>query len=760
MKKALKLLLVGVVLISGISLATPAFASTPLFSVSLTGTGDQARLTVTGADPYAQITLNRRQSTQLWTTISNFGQTDASGYFSTTASLGSDGSSNPVEQYVVINGQQSQTIQTYPNGSGCTYNCGGQISLSQTNVSLSSGQSSTVNVYNTTGSVYLSGNSNTGIASAYVSGTTVVVTGQSTGSTSMGVCSGNQCINLYITVTGSSSGVITLSQTSVTVNAGQTASVTAYSTNGYSLNVSSNSNPSVASYSFNGNSIIINGISAGSTTLQICATGNGQCVSLFVTVNGSGNVTLSQSNVNLNSNQTQYITVTGTNSFYISNNTTPSVASAVVSGNGVTVTGISSGTTSISVCPNYGSNCATLYITVNGTSSGNNMVGIYDYYFSPQTLTVTPGTTVTWTNYGSMSHTVTANDNSFTSGTLAPGQSYSHTFYTAATVSYHCIFHTSMTGVISVSGSTTGGVYFSQQNVTLTNGQYQQLTIYSNNYYGNSYYLSSNSNPSSVTASVVGNQLNLTAITGGTSTITVCQSSGNNCGTVTVSVGGYGNNYITFSSAPLPQATVGQYYSYQLQVSGGTAPYVYTISSGNLPSGLTLSSYGIISGSPVANSSGTATIVATDSYGRTGSLIITMTSLGGGNSGYGISNGNLILINNTVYITYKNTKTGFSSGSVFQNLGFRFSQVTVWNGSYIPDSGYIVQTPYAAHPWGSWIKSGSTVYFVHASGLIPIPDWNTFLSNGGNSGLIVNANTYDFRLPMLSPMTYSDSRLQ
>jgi hypothetical protein len=53
-----------------------------------------------------------------------------------------------------------------------------------------------------------------------------------------------------------------------------------------------------------------------------------------------------------------------------------------------------------------------------------------------------------------------------------------------------------------------------------------------------------------------------------------------------------------------------------------------------------------------------------------------------------------------------------------------------------------------------------TVYFVHESGLIPVPNMNTLASNGGDNGLVVPANIYDLHLPMLSVMVVGDGRLQ
>jgi plastocyanin len=77
-------------------------------------------------------------------------------------------------------------------------------------------------------------------------------------------------------------------------------------------------------------------------------------------------------------------------------------------------------------------------------------VSIASFSFQPAALTVAVGTTVTWTNNDSASHTVTADDGSFKSGTLGKGGTFSQTFATAGTFAYHCAFHSSMTATITV----------------------------------------------------------------------------------------------------------------------------------------------------------------------------------------------------------------------------------------------------------------------------------------------------------------------
>ncbi len=77
--------------------------------------------------------------------------------------------------------------------------------------------------------------------------------------------------------------------------------------------------------------------------------------------------------------------------------------------------------------------------------------------FSPQQLTVKVGTTVIWTNKDTMVHTVTADDKSFDSGNLNPGDTFKFTFMKTGTFRYYCKIHggpngQGMSGIIVVTG--------------------------------------------------------------------------------------------------------------------------------------------------------------------------------------------------------------------------------------------------------------------------------------------------------------------
>jgi plastocyanin len=82
-------------------------------------------------------------------------------------------------------------------------------------------------------------------------------------------------------------------------------------------------------------------------------------------------------------------------------------------------------------------------------------VSITDNEYSEASLSVDAGTTVTWVNEGTNTHTVTADDGSFDSGDLEPGDSFSYTFDDAGTFDYHCEYHgdEGMTGSVEVASS-------------------------------------------------------------------------------------------------------------------------------------------------------------------------------------------------------------------------------------------------------------------------------------------------------------------
>ena len=76
-------------------------------------------------------------------------------------------------------------------------------------------------------------------------------------------------------------------------------------------------------------------------------------------------------------------------------------------------------------------------------------VTIAGFAFSPQTLTVAKGTSITWTNNDSTTHTVTSDSGIWDSGDLAPGKTFSYTFNQTGTFPYYCKIHPSMTAKVT-----------------------------------------------------------------------------------------------------------------------------------------------------------------------------------------------------------------------------------------------------------------------------------------------------------------------
>lgn len=90
---------------------------------------------------------------------------------------------------------------------------------------------------------------------------------------------------------------------------------------------------------------------------------------------------------------------------------------------------------------------ATLLASVSAQAATTS-VNIKNNAFSPQSVTIKAGDTVTWTNQDSVQHNV--DFESFKSDLLSQGQTYSHTFDTPGSYSYDCDVHPFMKGTVIV----------------------------------------------------------------------------------------------------------------------------------------------------------------------------------------------------------------------------------------------------------------------------------------------------------------------
>lgn len=83
-------------------------------------------------------------------------------------------------------------------------------------------------------------------------------------------------------------------------------------------------------------------------------------------------------------------------------------------------------------------------------------VTIPDDAFSPRSVTIATGGTVTWENRDG-NHTVTARDRSWDSGIFDEGGRYQRRFPDPGTYAYLCLLHPDMTGSVQVVGARAGG---------------------------------------------------------------------------------------------------------------------------------------------------------------------------------------------------------------------------------------------------------------------------------------------------------------
>ena len=86
------------------------------------------------------------------------------------------------------------------------------------------------------------------------------------------------------------------------------------------------------------------------------------------------------------------------------------------------------------------------------TPAGPSAVSIIDFSFKAPALTVTKGTTVTWTNDDGVGHSVVAGDDTFRSERLEKGDTFEFTFETDGEFAYICGIHPYMAGTVVVGG--------------------------------------------------------------------------------------------------------------------------------------------------------------------------------------------------------------------------------------------------------------------------------------------------------------------
>lgn len=203
---------------------------------------------------------------------------------------------------------------------------------------------------------------------------------------------------------GTGYGSLTLSQSSASVAVGQSVDVTISGGNlPYTMYPST---PNIFQAVISGNRLHVAGLNNGSGSVNVCSsggTGSG-CAVLYITVNPvnyygginyNGNqISLSQNSLSLNSGASGAVTIYGTGGYYISSNTNPNIASAYINGGTVSVSAVSYGSDTISICQT-GGQCALLSITVGYGSTGYNTPVQPAVTFSQNSPTLSVGQSIT-----------------------------------------------------------------------------------------------------------------------------------------------------------------------------------------------------------------------------------------------------------------------------------------------------------------------------------------------------------------------------
>lgn len=161
------------------------------------------------------------------------------------------------------------------------------LTLSHGSITLAPSQTSNISISGI-GGYYISGNSNTSVASAAISGNNISVTAISAGVADITVCQSNsQCAVLYVTVSQSSQNTsgssISVSEV-ISVGQGINLMISGGSTP-YTL--SSNPRTIFTSNISNGSVLTLVGVSSGISSINVCSTGGGCATINVIVVNPS-----------------------------------------------------------------------------------------------------------------------------------------------------------------------------------------------------------------------------------------------------------------------------------------------------------------------------------------------------------------------------------------------------------------------------------------------------------------------------------------
>jgi len=549
-------------------------AATPSLNLSYTGNGDNVLVTVTG-DANSGVNLSYLPNNGSYATQSAIGTTNSNGNFSavlSTSNYNISSINNLV--YVTVNNQNSAPLPwPYSNG---TINNGSAISLSQTSLTLSVGQSTVITATNSgSNSLYMSSNTNSSVVNISLNANQITVTANVAGSTSVTVCAvGNSsnCASFTVTVQGAVQSLL-FSQNNLLITVGQTVPVTVAGGTGTYM-ISNNSNPTVIQASVNGSNVNFYAtVSSGSAAVTVCSIDNSACGIINATasgVAGSSAISFSQTNPIIVVGQTVSVSVSGgSGNYYVSSNSSPTIVQTNIVGSTLTLFGNSTGSATINICSASGG-CGMLVAVVNTSGISGSLT------LSQSSITLSSGQSSSITiSGGSTPYNLLSSANSSVYQASISGNVLSVTGLGSGSATLNvCSSGNSQCGVLYVTVNGSGTVPVTSSGPMILN---QMLSVgQSANIYisgGSSpYYLSSN--PGNIFGAVLnGSTLTLSGVSAGSSSINVCSSNAV-CTPVYVTVGG-SSSISTPASSQTAASIAAQIQALQNQITqvqaGGTA---------------------------------------------------------------------------------------------------------------------------------------------------------------------------------------------
>ena len=353
------------------------------------------------------------------------------------------------------------------------------------------------------------------------------------------------------------------------------------------------------------------------------------------TVTSASAFTLSQSALVVSAGSSASITAGNMSSgaLYVSGNSNPSVANVSIAGSTVNVSGNIAGSTTLTICEvGVSGACPSVSVVVQNAGSGS-------LSFSQNNVTVVSGQNLPVTIAGGNgTYSIQYNSNPSVIGASLSGSVL--TLSTGATTGSAsitlCSTDHGACGVVNASAGASSNVSVSFSNTSPTVATNQSATVQVYGPSGVTYYVSSNSQPSSVQANLSGTTLTLTGLAQGSSNITVCASTGS-CASLTASI----TYAATGANIALSQTSLslGVGASATVTVSGGEQPYALSGGTSSVArttlAGSSLTVYGL--------AGGTSSVSVCSAGGGCVPLSVTVSGTGA-NAALSLSNSSLTLL--------------------------------------------------------------------------------------------------------------------